>query len=65
MLRKVLFWGGWVLLLVYTVIFAAQAWVLQDIPHVTYLKWGILAATCVLIFFSRNREQVIEHHLPH
>ena len=65
MLRKVLFWSGWVLLLVYAVIFAVQTVVLQDIPPVSYLKWGILAATAILIYAARNREQVIAHHLPH
>ncbi len=65
MLRKILYWGGWILLLVYAVVFSVQAIILQDIPAVSYLKWGILAATVLLIFFSRNREQVFEHHLPH
>jgi hypothetical protein len=65
MLRRVLFWGGWILLLTYVVIFGVQAFVLQDIPPVSWLKWGVLAATVLLIFASRNRDQAFEHHLPH
>lgn len=65
MLRKVLFWGSWVLLAVYAVVFAVQAWILQDIPPISYWKWGILAATCLLIFASRNRDEPFAHHLPH
>ncbi len=65
MLRKVLFWGGWILLTVYVVIFAVQAWMLQDIPPISYLKWGILAATFILIYAARNRDEAFSHHLPH
>jgi hypothetical protein len=65
MLRKVLYWGGWILLLVYAVIYLVQGFALQDIPPVSWLKWGILAATALLIYAARNRDQVFEHHLPH
>lgn len=65
MLRKVLFWGGWILLAVYVVIFAVQAWMLQDIPPISYLKWGILVATFLMIYAARNRDQAFAHHLPH
>ncbi len=65
MLRRVLFWCGWILLAVYAIVFVIQAWMLQDIPPISYLKWGILVATCLLIYASRNRDQAYEHHLPH
>ena len=65
MLRKVLFWAGCLLLIVYTVVFAVQAWILQDIPPISYLKWGILAATFVMIYAARDRDEAFAHHLPH
>ena len=37
----------------------------EGLPPVSYLKWGILAATALLIYAARNREQVVAHHLPH
>jgi hypothetical protein len=65
MVRKVLFWVGWLLLAIYAGIFAAQIFVLQDLPAIAYWKWGVLLATCVLIFFARNRDDAFAHHLPH
>lgn len=65
MIRRVLFWAGWVLLVAYTVTFAAQAYLMQDIPPVSVLKWGLLFATCGLIYAARDRDEPIHHHLPH
>jgi membrane protein DedA with SNARE-associated domain len=65
MLRRVLFWSGWVLLLVYAGIFAGQAYVIQDIPPISVVKWVILGATVILIFAARNKDEVVAHHLPH
>lgn len=65
MTRKVLFWGGWLLLLFYACYYAFEVYWIQDIPKVSPTKWGILFATVVLIYFARNRDEVTAIHLPH
>ena len=65
MLRRGIFWTGWILLAVYACIFVYQAYMIQDIPPITIAKWVVLAATVLLIYSARNRDDVIRHHLPH
>lgn len=65
MLRRFLFWTGWFLLLAYTVIFFVQVYLIQNIPEVSKLQWAALAATVILIYAARNREEVVNYHLPH
>lgn len=65
MVRKILFWGGWGLLLFYALYWAYEIWAIQDLPKINVFKWLILGATVLLIFASRNREEVTAHHLPH
>ena len=64
-MRRILFWGGWVLLLFYAVFYAVQIYLIQDIPRIELYKWGILFATGVLIYAARDRREVTELHLPH
>jgi hypothetical protein len=65
MTRKVLFRGGWFLLLFYAGFYAFQVYWIQDIPTVSPTKWGILLATIALIYFARNHDDVTAIHLPH
>ena len=65
MIRKGIFWAGWVAMLVYSVIFVVQGWILQDIPPIAIWKWAVLGATVILIYSSRNTDEVFTHHLPH
>jgi hypothetical protein len=52
-------------LLVYSVIYVVQAWMIQDIPPVSIVKWIVLGATAVIIYGSRDTEPLFNHHLPH
>jgi hypothetical protein len=36
-----------------------------EVPAVSLLKWGGIAAAAILIFFTRDKDEVIYHHLPH
>jgi hypothetical protein len=65
MLRRTLFWAGWVLVVAYVAIFAAQIYITQDLPAITPLKWVILFGTFAFIYAMRDRDEVVQHHLPH
>jgi hypothetical protein len=65
MLRKTLFWGGWVLIAAYVVIFGAQIYLMQDLPPVSAVKWIVFFATFALIYAARDRDDVTHYHLPH
>jgi hypothetical protein len=62
-MRKALFWFGWVVLVALPLIFTIQILVTQDLPKVELWKWAIPFAAVVLIFFSRNRDDVLKHHV--
>jgi hypothetical protein len=65
MVRKVLFWGGWSLVLFYALYWAYEVYVIQDLPKIQPFKWMILGVTVALIYATRDREEVTAHHLPH
>jgi hypothetical protein len=62
-MRKALFWFGWVVLALLPVLFFYEVWAIQDLPKVQLWKWGIPVAAILLIFFSRNRDDVLKHHV--
>ncbi|MGZ5445658.1 MAG: hypothetical protein ACXW31_13240 [Thermoanaerobaculia bacterium] len=62
-MRKALFWFGWIVLAVLPVIFAVQVYLIQDLPKVELWKWLILLGAIVLIYFSRNRDDALKHHV--
>ena len=62
-MRKVLFRLGWVILLLLPVAYAIQIYRTQDLPPIELWKWLIAFAAVVLIFFSRNTDDVLHHHL--
>lgn len=64
-MRKALFWLGWSILAVLPIAFAIEIYMIQDLPTVTLWQWGILAGAVLLIYFSRNRDDVLRHHLAH
>lgn len=62
-MRRALFWFGWVVLFVLPVLFAIEIYRLQDLPAVQVWQWGVLAGAVVLIYFTRDRDDVLKHHL--
>lgn len=62
-MRKKLFWFGWSILFALPVAFTIEILVLQDLPVVQPWKWAILAGAVVLIYFTRNRDEVFYHRL--
>lgn len=62
-MRKALFWFGWVVLFALPVIFIVQIFMLQDLPKVEPWKWVIPFAAVVVIYFTRDRDDVLKHHV--
>jgi hypothetical protein len=62
-MRKKLFWLGWAVLLVLPVIYGVQIYLSQDLPDVRLWQWAIPFAASLLIYLSRNRDDVLKHHL--
>ena len=62
-MRKTLFATGWIVFFALPLAYVVQIIVTQDLPPVEWWKWAILFATVVLIYFSRNRDDVLKHHV--
>ncbi|HEX2835286.1 MAG TPA: hypothetical protein VHW00_19890 [Thermoanaerobaculia bacterium] len=62
-MRKALFWIGWSVLLALPLLFTAQIFIIQDLPKIEPWKWAVPFAAVVVIFFSRNRDDVLKHHI--
>ena len=62
-MRKTLFAIGWIILFALPLIYGIEIFVTQDLPPVEWWKWAILFATVVLIYASRNRDDVLKHHV--
>jgi lipid-A-disaccharide synthase-like uncharacterized protein len=62
-MRKTLFWLGWAVLSILPVAFAVEIYMLDDLPHVQPWKWVILGAAVLMIYFSRDRDNVLQHHV--
>lgn len=62
-MRKTLFWAGWAVLFVLPLLYGVQIYVSQDLPAVQPWQWLILFGAVVVIFFSRNTDDVLKHHI--
>jgi len=62
-MRKRLFWFGWVVLFALPVIYGIQIYMAQTLPPVEAWKWAIPFAAVVLIYFSRDTDDVLKHHV--
>jgi hypothetical protein len=63
LMRKTLFWFGWAVLFVLPMVYGVQIYMTQDLPDVPVWKWMIPFAAMALIYFSRDRDDVLKHHL--
>lgn len=62
-MRRKLFWLGWIVLFALPVIYGIQIFIAQDLPAVEPWKWAIPFAAVLLIYFSRNTDDVLKHHV--
>jgi lipid-A-disaccharide synthase-like uncharacterized protein len=62
-MRRALFWTGWAVLFALPIAFTLEVIIEQDLPDVQPWKWAILAGAVLLIYFSRNRDDVFKHRL--
>lgn len=62
-MRRYLFWFGWIILFALPVIYATQIFITQDLPPVEPWKWAIPFAAVVMIYFSRNTDDVLKHRV--
>ncbi|MEA2236636.1 MAG: hypothetical protein QOC81_1360 [Thermoanaerobaculia bacterium] len=62
-MRRTLFWSGLVVLMVLPVIYGVQIYVTQDLPAIQVWQWIIPAAAGLMVFFSRNPDDVLKHHV--
>ena len=62
-MRRFLFWFGWGILIALPFAFAFEIWWIQNLPKIALWQWAILAGAVVLIYFSRDRDDVLKHHV--
>jgi hypothetical protein len=63
LMRKTLFWLGLVVLLALPIVYGVQIYITQDLPTVHVWQWLIPAAAVLMVFFSRNPDDVLKHHV--
>jgi hypothetical protein len=62
-MRRLLFWMGWVVLSVLPVIWGIQIFMIKNFPPIEWWKWLVPLAAVMMIFFTRNRDKVLDHHI--
>lgn len=62
-MRKKLFATGWIVFFALPLAYVLEIVVTQDLPPVQWWKWAILLTTVVLIYASRNRDDVLKHRV--
>ena len=62
-MRRTIFWSAWTVLLALPIIYGIQIYMTQDLPTIEPWKWGILFGAVIAIYFSRNSDDVLKHHV--
>lgn len=62
-MRKFFFWFGWALLLALPIAFVFEIWWIQDLPKIAAWKWLVPLVAIGIIAMSRNRDDVLKHHV--
>ena len=62
-MRRMLFWFGWAVLLSLPVIYGVQIYLVQDLPKIESWKWLVLSGAVLLVYVSRDRDDVLKHHV--
>jgi hypothetical protein len=62
-MRRTLFWSGLIVLAVLPIVYGVQIYMTQDLPAVQVWQWMIPAAAVLAVFFARNPDDVLKHHV--
>lgn len=62
-MRRFFFWFGWAMLAIIPIAYTAEILVKEDLPAVQPWKWVLLFGVVALIYFTRNRDEVLKHHV--
>lgn len=62
-MRTILFRTGWLLLIVLPIAYIVQIVWVQDLPAVEPWKWMVIAGAVILVYFARNDDDVLKHHV--
>ena len=62
-MRRMLFWFGWAVLLLFPVLYGIQIYLVQDLPRIESWKWLAVLGAVLLIYVSRNRDDALKHHV--
>lgn len=62
-MRRYFFWFGWAVLIALPIIFVTQGLIIQDLPRVELWQWFVPLAAAAVIYFSRNTDDVLKHHV--
>ena len=62
-MRKKLYWFGWAILFALPFAYGFEIWWIQNLPKVEPWQWAIPFAAVMLIYFNRDRDDVLKHHV--
>jgi hypothetical protein len=62
-MRKTIFWLGWVILGLLPVAALVEIYLRQDAPVLVPWKLALAPVAVLLIFFARNRDDVLKHRI--
>ncbi len=62
-MRKTFFWIGWAILFVLPFAAGAEIYLSQDLPTLNIWKVALFAGAVLLVILSRNRDEVLKHHI--
>lgn len=62
-MRKGLVWLGWALLVLVPLMYGIEVYLQQDLPRLEPWQPGVFLGAIVLLYFSRDRDDVLKHHL--
>jgi hypothetical protein len=62
-MRRMVFWTGWIVLLTLPIVYGVQIYIAQELPRVALWTWLIPCAAAAAIYFARNTDDVLKHHV--
>jgi hypothetical protein len=62
-MRRMVFWAGWLVLLTLPIVYGVQIYIAQELPRVALWMWIIPCAATAAIYFSRDTDDVLKHHV--